>query len=98
MMALFVVGLTGLACVPCGGDERQTLTLTAAFQPTQGGVAWTDELMLTEGFDYTPERLWWVDAIRDASTGKLTIVVTTIKRIRPGTPHPLYSAPVCYRN
>ncbi len=68
MMALFGVGLTGLGCVPCGGSEKQTLTFRAAFQPTQGGVAWTDELMLTEGFDYTPERLWWADAIHDAST------------------------------
>ena len=67
MMALFAVGLTGLGCVPCGGDERQTLTFRAAFQPTQGGAAWTNELTLMEGFDYTPERLWWRGAIADAA-------------------------------
>jgi len=86
MMALFVAGLTGLACVPCGGDERQTLTFRAAFQPTQGGVAWTDELALTEGFDYTPERLWWLDAIRDAST-----VTAAVGQFVVRAPDPVFS-------
>jgi hypothetical protein len=99
LIVLLAACMAGLACVPCGGDERRTVTLNANFHPDDGGADLTGEQTLMEGFDFGDgEGVWWEGAIRDASRVTAAIGTFTVgspeRTLALALPFPLTSAQV----